>query len=156
MKLLDDIVYEINCVLKESIRGTYKENGIVRQVDKDGQILNYDINENQIQFDDSYENLFYHKIVSEDFAVIKGQGKATSYNRTASMSLICYSRYRDFDDYLSSKLSKIKHLTIQNIDWDSVGIFNREIGNNNSYNTNHYVFSIQYQIVYKTNGCYEC
>jgi len=153
MKLLDEIVSNINCSLT-GIKGTFFSAGIARVVLHDAVDKNY-IGEDQITFDDKFQNYFYHKIVSETFDLLQSRGKRKVFNRTATMDLLVMTEYRDFDDYLVSKLSDVNHLNIQGIDWDSVGIYRREVGNLNSYDPKKYVFAIRYQVVYKTE-CYEC
>lgn len=152
MKLLDEIVFDINCKIKP------KENsflaGIARVVSKDGVDLNY-IGDDQISFDDKYPNYLYHKISEERFEVLQNRGKRKTYNRTATIDLIVMSESRSLDDYLVSKLSTVDQLNILSIDWDSIAIYRREVGNLTSYDPKKYVFTIRYQVVYKSE-CDEC
>lgn len=152
MKLLDEIVSSINCTINPNENSFL--GGIVRIVSKEGIDINY-ISETQISFDDKFLNYLYHKVTSESFEVLQYRGNRTTYNRTARLNLIVMSDSRSFDDYLVLKLSKIKHLNILSIDWDSVGIYRREVGNLNSYDPKKYVFSISYEVVYKSE-CDEC
>lgn len=152
MKLLDEIVYNINCIINPNSNSFV--GGIVRVVSKEGIDHNY-IGDDHISFDDKYSNYLYHKITGESFEVLQNRGNKTTYNRTARLNIVVMTESRGFDDYLVSKLSKIKHLNILSIDWDSVGIYRREVGNLNSYDPKKYVFTISYEVVYKSE-CDEC
>lgn len=152
MKLLDEIVSNINCAIQ--LKGNSFLGGIVRVVSKEGVDCNY-IEDKHISFDDKYANYLYHKIVSESFETIQNRGNIKVYNRTARMILVVMSESRSFDDYLVSKLTKVKHLNILGIDWDSVGIYRREVGGLNSYDPKKYIFAIEYEVVYKSE-CNEC
>lgn len=152
MKLLDEIVSDINCKIKPQDNSFVA--GIVRVVSKNNIDLNY-IGDDQISFDDKFRNYLYHKISAESFETLQNRGKKKIYNRTATIDLIVMSDSRSFDDYLISKLSGIDQLNILRIDWDSVGIYRREVGNLNSYDPKKYVFAIRYEVVYKSE-CNEC
>lgn len=152
MKLLDEIVFNINCIIKPETNSFI--GGIVRTVSKENTELNY-IGDDQISFDDKYLNYFYHKISNENFETLQNRGKRKIYNRTATIDLIVMSESRSFDDFLVDKLSTISQLNILNIDRDSVGIYRREVGNLNSYDPKKYVFTIRYEVVYKSE-CNEC
>lgn len=152
MKLLDEIVSNINCIIKPNENSFI--GGIVRTVSKDNIELNY-IGEDQISFDDKYSNYLYHKISDERFEVLQNRGKKKIYNRTAILDLVVMSEDRSFDDFLINKLSTKDQLNILSIDRNSVSIYRREVGNLNSYDPKKYVFAIRYEVVYKSE-CNEC
>jgi len=152
MKLLDEIVFNINCIIKPPENSFI--GGIVRTVSREGIELNY-IGEDQISFDDKYSNYLYHKISDERFEILQNRGKKKIYNRTAIIDLNVMSESRSFDDFLIKKLSTIDQLNILSIDRNSVSIYRREVGSLTSYDPKKYVFTIRYEVVYKSE-CDEC
>jgi hypothetical protein len=156
MQHLDRLVEIVNTEIKTGLSSLRTSvNAIVRRVEKGTETLNYDINEKVISFDDANDVYLYHREIESLYTVIQGRGKKYLYSVSTKMELICYSKLRNAQDYLTDKLSNIKDLEITGSDNDSIKIFKEESGKE-GFDLSHYVFKINYNLKYHSDNCTTC
>lgn len=154
MKSLDNLVSEVNEVILAKISGTHHSEGICRIATRGTERVIYNEKNQQVLFDDKYNHYFYHLLIGESTEKIQAGGKKALYNITATIELVCFSSLRNFDDYIKSKLSLIRDAKIEDINYNSLDLFKREVGDVDKFNLSKYLFSVKYQLVYKSDSCY--
>lgn len=156
MQSLINQVDLINESLISGIKGTFKNYGLVKEITNNGKKQNFDIkSKTPVLIDDSFNSFFYHKINGNiTFDKIKSPGKKNLYNAKAQISIICFSAYSNFEEHITNRLSNVRLLTILNTDNDSYKIIAEET-ELKSYDFEKYLFVVNYQILYKTDNCYE-
>ena len=109
----------------------------------------------QVVIDDLTGSFIYHKITDKiTFKKVNSPGTKNLYDAIAPMAAICYSNKQQFDDLILSGLSNIQLLTIINVDWDGYHTIQQETGKTD-FDFNKYLFVVNYQILYKTDNCYD-
>jgi hypothetical protein len=126
--------------------------GLVRTTEKGDEKLNFDISNNVVAFDDKYDMFSYHKVIKEGFEEIQSRGKNKTYNITANINLIVYTSSRDTTDLLVSAMSRIKDVVLLSVDYDSLKIIRQET-NKTDFDPSKYIFSINYDLRYKSSEC---
>lgn len=156
MRSLINQVDIINESLISGIKGTFKNYGLVKEIVKNEKKQNFDIkSKTPVVIDDLYNSFFYHKINGNiTFDKIKSPGKKNLYNAKAQVSLVCFSTSSDFEEHITNRLSNIRLLTILNTDNDSYKIIAEET-EKKDFDFEKYLFVVNYQILYKTDNCYE-
>jgi hypothetical protein len=149
---INTLVKNLNTTLVSGISGTCKAHGIVRVVEKGDEKINYDTENNPVVFDDKYSIFFYHKLLKEGFEVLQSRGKGYVYNVDSSIDLIVFCEKSAVYDYLISKLSTVRDLTISESDFDSYKILKEETSIV-SYDFKKHIFKINYNLKYKSDEC---
>ncbi len=156
MQHLDSLIELVNTEIKTGATSLrHSINAIVRKIEKGKEVLNYDINEKIISFDDANDVYLYHRQIESSYSIIQGRGKKNTYSISAKMELVCYSKLRNTQDYLTDKLSNIKDLEITGSENDSIKIFKDEVGKD-GYDLSHYIFKINYSLKYYSDNCNTC
>ncbi len=156
MQSLVSQVNLINDQLIGGIRDNYKSFGLTRSTKVLTESQNFEVSSGERVFiDDTFKSFFYHKINGDiSYNKIKSPGKTNVYNAIASINLVCYSEFIDFQDHILNRLGKVKRLTIKSLNTDSSKIIKEETGKG-EFDFNKYLFVVSYQILYKTDNCYE-
>jgi hypothetical protein len=152
MKHLDEIINGINQTLINGVGMTYHCEGIVKQIERGNERLNINKDLQPVIPDDKYEIYIYHKLRNERGEVFQKRGKKTVYTINSNLDLYVYSSYRNFDDWVKSRLCEVSDLTIVGLDHDSLRIFKSEIPSGN-YDPKKYFFVVNYQVQYKSTHC---
>lgn len=129
--------------------------GVTRRIEQNGQLLNYDVKQNTIAFDNTIDVNVYHRKIDSSISVIREKGKKKTYLITARMELVCYSKIDNAQDYLIDKISNIRDFEITGTDDDSIKIFKDEIGKD-GFDPLHYIFKIFYTLKYQSANCDTC
>ncbi len=151
MQLLDEIVNQINTDIKKAVSSVVAH-GIVNTITKSGVTTNYDELGNPIAFDDKSDIYLYHKSGSSSYSELRAAGKTKTYQVTADVTVYVLSKKRNTEDIINTVLSKYKNISITNLNTDGAAIFAKE-ANIEQFNPAHYVFSLSYQVKYKTSDC---
>lgn len=88
-----------------------------------------------------------------NYELIQDMGKKKRYNAIADIDIIGYSKvFREAPDYLTTCLSKIKDVTMKSFRPNSYDVLKR-MTNVEDYNTQHDLFAINIDLIYKTDFC---
>lgn len=155
MQSLINEIKSINESLIVGIKDTYKNYGLCKRVVRENETQTFEVeSKNQVIIDDTYSSTFYHVLVGTEFTEIKAPGKKKLYNAITSIRLVCFSNQINFDEHILNRLSNVKLLTIKNKDDDAQKIISEETAKK-TFDFHKNLFVVNYQILYKTNNCYE-
>jgi hypothetical protein len=145
----------INQELINGIRDSHKFYGLVKTTTRGEETQNFEVkSKDQVIIDDSFKSFFYHKLKDIKYNQIQAPGKKKLYNAIATIGLVCFSELNNFDEHIINRLSNIKLATISDTDYDSQKIIAEETAKK-TFDFNKYLFVVNYQILYKTDNCYE-
>jgi hypothetical protein len=159
VKSLDNQIDLINISLDADLGGTKKICGLVKTVKRGEENLWIDKEGKAIFFDDSFDHYMYHRVSGKTiFSEIQRGGKAKVFKAITPIDLIVFSRYRDIEEYITSKLAQVFTLTVNSIDYDSYKIFKNETNKVDFDFKKKYIIVVNYQALYYTDKCFveEC
>lgn len=159
MRSLINKIDSLNDSLVVNIKGTFKSYGLTKETSREGEKQNFEVkSKDQVIIDDSFGNFFYHKFKQIDFKTLQERGKTRLYTATSNIELVCYSSSIDFDQHIINRIGNANieksEVIVNSIDYDSDSIIAQETGKK-SFDFHKYLFVVNYQILYKTNNCYE-
>jgi hypothetical protein len=155
MQSLINEIKSVNESLIIGIKDTYKMFGLCKRTVRESETQTFEIEtKNQVIVDDTYSSTFYHVLIGTEFTEDRAPGKKKLYNATTSIRLVCFSNQLDFDEHILNRLSNVRLLTIKNKDDDAQKIISEETAKK-TFNFHNNLFVVNYQILYKTDNCYE-
>jgi hypothetical protein len=107
---------------------------------------------NGVFINDGSDIFFAFVLHSQNFEVIQDVGNKKRYNVSANLKMYVFSKiFRGVKDYICSRLSEVKNLTINNVSGhatDSMSIFT-----NKNISVQHDSFIVDLNIDYKLDSC---
>jgi hypothetical protein len=156
---MNSLVSEIDLIndkLIVGIQDSFKCYGLCKTTTREKETQIFEVkSKDQVIIDDIFKSFFYHKLDKIDLIKdTRNPGKKNTYQANVSIDLVCYSELQGFDEHVLSRLGNVKLLTINSVDYDSQKIIAQETAKKD-FDFHKYLFVVNYQILYKTENCYE-
>lgn len=154
MQYLDSEIEKINLVLKQGLTNEFFCDSITRITERNSfdtpEKVNADKDTNAVIFDDSYDYYVYHRLVSINGSQeLKSPGKTRKFLNNATIEMYVYTKDRNYVDCIQERITSIKNLQFNSIDFDSYNYIQNETSKKD-FNPADYIYVVNYNLQYKT------